>query len=99
MALFDASLGQQFLNAGGSGSGLDLQDRRDLPNGALPGGGGELLLNGHGQILSDGSSTFNHNPRMFRVLLKPIGGAPIIGAINLALVGASMAVKGGPNAG
>jgi hypothetical protein len=35
---------------------------------------------------------------MFDVLLKSIG-APIIGAINLALVGASMAIKGGPNAG
>ena len=88
----------QRLNAGGSGARLDLQDRRDPPNGALPGGGGDLLFSGHGQILSDGSSTFNHNPRMFDVLLKSIG-APIIGAINLALVGASMAIKGGPNAG
>ena len=99
MALFDASLGQQRLNAGGSGSRLGLQDRRDLPDGTLPGSGGELLFDGHGQMLSDSSSTFNHNPRMFHVLLKPIGRAPRIGAINLALVSASMAIKGGPNAG
>jgi hypothetical protein len=35
---------------------------------------------------------------MFHVLLRLIGGAPIIGAINLALVGVSLAFKGGLNA-
>jgi hypothetical protein len=58
MALFDASLSQQRLNASGSRSGLGLQDRLDLPNGALPGGGGELLAGGHVRILPGESSHF-----------------------------------------